>query len=198
MIKNIIFDIGKVLVGFNWQGYIRERYDEETAAIIRKAIWGHGYWHQLDYGVMPEEEIIQNFVRFAPEYEQQIRDGFLNTGDCMSRLDYAIPWLKELKARGYNLYFLSNYSRFLIRIRPDVLDFIPYMDGGIFSCDIHILKPDAAIYDTLCKKYDLKPEECIFMDDRPDNIAGAIAFGMQGIVFETKEQAEKELEAILR
>ena len=198
MIKNIIFDIGRVLVGFNWQKYICDRYGEETGMILRKAIWGHGYWQQLDYGILPEEEVIENFIRFEPDYAEQIRDGFLNTGDCMSRLDYAIPWMKELKERGYNVYFLSNYSPFLIRIRPDVLDFIPFMDGGIFSCDVHVCKPDRAIYEMLCKKYDLKPEECVFLDDRADNIGGAIAYGMKGIVFENREQALKELEPMLQ
>ena len=65
-----------------------------------------------------------------------------------------------------------------------VLDFLPYMDGGIFSCYVKMAKPDHAIYHCLCEKYGLNPSECLFTDDMPENIQAAKKCGFQAILFE--------------
>ncbi len=75
----------------------------------------------------------------------------------------------------------------------EALDFVPHMDGGIFSCDVNVIKPAADIYLKLIEKYDLKPEECIFIDDHKDNIAMARKCGMKGIVFRDRDQFEADL-----
>ncbi|MCR5034285.1 MAG: HAD family phosphatase [Clostridia bacterium] len=196
MIKNIIFDIGRVLIGFEWKEYIRGLFDEETGQKVTDAIWKDGRWYELDRGVLRKEEILESFYQAEPELKQEIRETFDRVGECLLRRDYAIPWIEELKARGFAVYFLSNYSEHLMRANPHVLDFLPHMDGGVFSCYVKLIKPDPAIYLCLLEKYGLKAEECLFIDDREENVAAARELGMQTVRFESHEQARAVTDSI--
>ena len=71
------------------------------------------------------------------------------------------------------------------------------MDGGIMSYEVQLIKPDLAIYQTLMERYDLQPEECVFLDDTVRNVEAAQALGIAGIVVTSQEQAKKELETLL-
>ena len=84
-----------------------------------------------------------------------------------------------------------------MQANPDVLDFLPHMDGGVFSCYVQLIKPDPEIYRTLMDKYDLKAEECVFIDDREENVVAARELGMQAIRFENYAQARGELELLI-
>ena len=107
--------------------------------------------------------------------------------------EYAVPWVKELKQKGYRVLYLSNFSRKAEIECAHTLTFLPYMDGGIMSYRYHQIKPQPEIYDTLIREYELKPEECVFLDDRSDNCEAARAKGMHAIVFTTREEALKGL-----
>ena len=76
-----------------------------------------------------------------------------------------------------------------MRANPSVLDFLPHMDGGVFSCYVNLIKPDPAIYRCLLEMYGLKAEECLFIDDREDNVVAARKLGIQAERFENYEQA---------
>lgn len=186
MIKNVIFDIGNVLMNFDWMGYMHSRYgeDEKKIRAINDAIWSHGYWQSMDRGEISGQEAIHRVVGIAPEYEQDIRQTLAYAGDAMHKHPYAIPWLRELKAMDKGVYYLSNYSEFAMDANREVLDFLPVMDGGIFSCYVKMAKPDHAIYRCLCEKYQLHPTECLFTDDMPENIQAAKECGFHAILFE--------------
>ena len=141
MIKNIVFDIGHVLIGFEWMEHIRARFDEETARIVTDAIWKKGYWSELDRGVLSDEEILELFYSEAPDHRQEIKEAFDNVGECLLRCDYAIPWIDELKSRGFNVYYLSNYSKKAYDECAESLAFMPYMDGGLVSFKAGRTKP---------------------------------------------------------
>lgn len=196
--KTVIFDIGQVLMKFDWTGYVKTLFNEETVERVTKAIWSHGYWNELDVGVRSEEDILQSMIDADPSIEKEIRIAFSGDALAMGKHDYAIPWIKELKAMGYQVLFLSNYSKHVMKSKWEVLDFLPHMDGGIFSFMVHEVKPDAAIYRLLIEKYHLEPSECLFIDDKPENIEAARALGMQGIVFEGYEKSYPIVMEILR
>ena len=189
MIKTIIFDIGNVLIGFNWWSYITSMFPENVARIVTDALWKNGYWEEFDRGVLPYEEIVNLMEAAAPDYKDEIRMALAHAEDSLHRYDYAIPWVKQLKEMGYQVLFLSNYSEFLMERKLEVLDFLPYMEGGLFSCHAKVIKPDRAIYEKLCEKYQLMPDECLFIDDNLANIEAAKAFGMHGIRFEGYEKS---------
>lgn len=194
MIRNVIFDIGLVLIDFDWASFVHGIVNDENAEkVINAATWGNKTWNELDRGVLPFDEVIKLFQGNAPGYEKEIKLLFDRLGECPRRMPYAISWINELKAKGLGVYYLSNYFEYLMQEAPEVLDFIPYMDGGIFSCHEKIIKPDPEIYRRLCVKYDLIPSECVFIDDSPANIESARKFGLNGVLFEGYDKAYSEV-----
>ncbi len=194
MIRNIVFDIGNVLVAFRWREYFAEfGYSKEIYDRLCKATAMNPIWNEYDRGTCTEEEVLQGFIASDPEIEPQIRETLSDLKGLLIMYDYAIDWVKELKEKGYGVYYLSNYSWPAYRDCEEELAFIPYMDGGILSFKEHVIKPDAAIYNLLMERYGLKAEECVFLDDTEKNIKGALAVGMHGIVFKDKAQAIEEL-----
>ncbi|MBR6874416.1 MAG: HAD family phosphatase [Ruminococcus sp.] len=180
---NVIFDIGKVLIDFDWEGYVASMFDPETAAAVVEATWGNPDWVELDRGVLTVEEVLRLFIAKAPQYDREIRLAFAKIGGCPKLRDMTIPMIKQLKAQGHRVYFLSNYFEFLIHSAPWVLEFREYMDGGIFSCYEHIVKPMPEIYELLCSRYSLDPADCVFIDDSPKNITGAENVGIRAILY---------------
>ena len=200
MIRNMVFDIGNVLMGFRWKEYMRSLFGENEALIqtINQGIWHNGCWAAMDKGEMDGAATLRSAVAFAPQYEKEIKLTLDMVALAFHKFGYAVPWVQELKRMGLNVYYLSNYSAFSIAANPDVLNFIPYMDGGVFSFEVKAVKPDPEIYRCLCDKYDLKPEECLFTDDVPANVKGAQACGFQGIVFEGYEKTYPVIMKALR
>ena len=199
MIGTIVFDIGNVLIRFDWEGYIRRVLDDPDAiAEAEDAIWGHGLWVELDRGVMSDEEILEGFIAHAPSREREIRLLWDRIGECVHKLDYAIPWIQNLKDAGRRVLYLSNYSRRIRDANPGALDFLPLMDGGVFSCDVGLIKPDRAIYAKLCETCGLTPSECLFIDDVAENVKGALDYGFQAFRFQSCEQARARIEDLLR
>ena len=197
MIKNIVFDIGRVLIEFEWGEYIHRLFDDTTAERVTAAMWGTGYWKELDRALLTDDEILELFYSAGPDVREEILEAFNRVGECVKRRDWVIPMLEDLKSRGYRVLYLSNFSGHVMGSNPGALDFVDHMDGGIFSCDVNVVKPAADIYLRLIEKYGLRPEECIFIDDHPDNIAMAKKCGMKGIVFRSREQLETDLNQAL-
>lgn len=197
MIKTIIFDIGGVLKRFEYVNYINSLFnDPDTVDAVYNAIWKSGNWQMLDAGE-DSDKVLSLMLDAGKGYEDEIKLVFNTIGKCMYRQEYAIPWIKSLKSSGYKILYLSNYSKYVMQICPEVLDFLPYMDGGIFSCDVHLMKPDEKIYKMLMDKYDLNASECVFIDDNEANIAAAKRIGMKAVHFTDYPHAQKELEDLL-
>ena len=200
MIRNMVFDIGNVLMDFRWKEYMRSLFGEDETLIqtINQGIWHNGCWAAMDKGEMDGAATLRSAVAFAPQYEKEIKLTLDRVALAFHKFGYAVPWVQELKRMGLNVYYLSNYSAFSIAANPDVLNFIPYMDGGVFSFEVKAVKPEPEIYRCLCDKYGLKPEECLFTDDVPANVKGAQACGFQGIVFEGYEKTYPVIMKALR
>jgi len=198
MIRNIIFDIGNVLTDFRWKEFLKDKgFDEAMAMRIAKASFLSPYWNEVDRGVWETEKLMRAFAEQDPEIERELYTAFENITGMVSKRDYAIHWIQELKARGYGTYYLSNFSEKAYKECADALDFLPYMDGGILSYRDQIIKPDKRIYKLLLSRYGLKAEECVFLDDTKINVEAAEVLGIHGILFETKEQAQEELTRLL-
>lgn len=194
MITTIIFDIGNVLADFTWKEHYESfGYDDEMVERLAKVTVKNQLWNENDRGVMSTEELLQGFVNLDPEIEQDIRKVLENVKTMVSRNEYAIPWIQDLKSKGYRVLYLSNFSEKAEKDCAYALDFIPYMDGGILSYQEKIIKPMPEIYELLIKRYGLVPEECVFLDDTKANLDGAEKFGIHTIHFQNQVQAIEEL-----
>lgn len=198
MIRTVVFDIGRVLIGFEWKEYVHQIFqDPETEEKVTAAMFGSRLWNEMDRGLWNEEEVLSRFISKAPSYEREIREAFQRVGECTQRKDYAIPWIQELKNQGYQVLFLSNYSEHVKKRSAQALDFLPYLEGGVFSCDVHQIKPEPEIYETLLQRYQLNGADCVFLDDNPANIKMASKLGFHTVLFENYEQAYNELNKVL-
>lgn len=202
MIRNIIFDIGNVLACFRWRdlfaelGFTGEKFDRIAAATILHPTM----WPEFDRSLMSDEEIIAGCIARAPEYEEEIRMIFERTELLVEEYPYSYEWINDLKERGYKVYLLSNYGKtsFEAAMAHGRLSFLPLIDGKMISYEVKIVKPEPGIYEALIKKYKLAPEECVFLDDRAENVEAAMQIGFLGVVVEGYEQASEALNDILK
>lgn len=194
MIRNIVFDIGNVLTDFRWREFLQDKgFDEEMIGRIARASVESQAWHDFDRGEKSDEELMQAFIDNDPEIERELHLAYDDIHGIVTPREYAVPWVKSLKANGYGVYYLSNFSRKAHKECADALNFIPEMDGGILSYQDKVIKPDPAIYRLFLERFVLRAQECIFLDDLQRNIDAAKREGMEGILFQTKEQAQEEL-----
>lgn len=200
MIKTIIFDIGNVLVDFRWRKMYEEIFGLEGAELERfaDATVRHQAWVDLDQGIITTEEAKEAYAKEVPEYREYIDRIYQEMDKMLVQFDYAVSWIQELKERGYRIYILSNWSKPAYDACKDTaLSFLPLVDGVVFSYKELVIKPDKEIYDIICSRYDINPEEAVFLDDTEKNIIAAREFGLHGIVFKSYEQGRKELEELL-
>lgn len=197
MINTVIFDIGRVLAGYGWEKYLRGIAPEEEAyRAVEQAVFLSPDWEEHDKGLLTEEEEIRDFISNAPKYEKEIRQTYENLGECVWKLDYALPWVRELKSRGFRVFALSNWPKHIYDQRKDKLDFLDLMDGYILSYQEHVIKPDPAVFRLLLERYRIEPEKAVFIDDTLKNIEAAERLGIHGIHFRSLEQAKEELEKL--
>ena len=193
-ITTIIFDIGRVLNGYGWEEFLgRVAPDPNVYRAVEQAVFKNPAWVEHDKGLLSEEEEIRDFVAAAPEYEKEIRAVYENLGECTWTLDYAVPWVRELKDKGYRVYALSNWPKRIYDQRGDKLDFLDLMDGYFLSFQEHLIKPDERAFLRLMEKYGIRPQEAVFLDDTRENVLAAERLGIHGILFSSQEQAREEL-----
>lgn len=197
MIRNIVFDVGNVLVEYSWERMLQALHiTGEAYDVVAKATVLSPMWNELDRSLLSDEEILQGFIKNAPEYEKEIRLVWDNIPESIHCYDYSVEWVRKFKKKGYGTYILSNYSKRGFEVTRQELPFIEDMDGVLFSYEVKLVKPEPEIYQTLLERFQLKPEECVFMDDNEKNVIAAREAGMYAIHFKNKEQAEAELETL--
>ena len=199
MIRNVIFDIGNVLTDFRWKDFLKDKgFEGEVLERIAKASVESPVWSELDRGVWSFEQVMEGFIRNAPDLEQELHRAFDDMTDIVTIRPYAVDWVKELKKQDMKVYFLSNFSQKIEAECMDALCFREEMDGGLLSYQEKRIKPDPEFYRLLLERYDLKPWECVFLDDMMVNVNAARAFGIYGIVFQNKDQATAEFEELIK
>ncbi len=197
MIKNIVFDIGNVLVDFRLKEFLAEKgFDGPIIKRLLKASVMSPYWEQFERADITEDEAMRAFVNLDPEIEQELNEAFSNIHGMLTIREYAVPWIRSLKEAGYRVYYLSNYSKKAYDECRDSLAFMDDMDGGFLSFQQRMTKPDPRIYTSFLEHFQLKPQESVFIDDTEQNVAVAESLGFHGIVFRSYEDAAKRLEEL--
>lgn len=200
MIKNVIFDVGNVLVSFRWRELMKDLgISEDLQKVFAKTVFGNPLWNELDRGVLDEKEVLDKMREENSAYSGEFDLIWANIDKIIEPYDYAVGMMDTLKAKGLKIYLLSNYPKRLFELHTECgrFPFIDKIDGKIVSGFVKCIKPDKEIYECLLSEYNLKAEECVFLDDRKDNIEAAKQIGMNGIVFERYEQAWAELERMV-
>ena len=197
-IRTVIFDVGGVLLQYRWK-YVLIDYglSEEEAERVGRLMLDDPLWNELDLGVRTQDKIISDYLRKYKE-DGKVMAWFLRHGEYMPVARPEI-WdrVHELKKRGYGIYLLSNYSEDLFRKHTQYADFMNDIDGKIVSYAVHLVKPDHAIYEELVRRYNLTRENCIFFDDREENVAAAIECGIRAVRVTGRAMLAEALDKLL-
>ncbi|MCR5343526.1 MAG: HAD family phosphatase [Butyrivibrio sp.] len=193
-INTIIFDITGVLVDGCLDDFFRNKgYTEEMVQRLLLTCTNPGDWTEFDKNHVDLEGAIGIFARHDPEIEGELRNAFCDLNGIVRKRERTIPWIRDLKASGYKVLILSNFAEQGLEDNPFMKEFLDETDGGIISFSVGLTKPDPEIYRLLMERYELKAEECVFIDDMLENIEAAKALSMQGIVYKSYEQVIREL-----
>lgn len=187
MLKNIVFDMGNVLVRYDSDRVCCHFMEnEEERARVRTSVFISPEWLMLDMGLISEEEALQKMqARLANDHEKEMAALCMAHWHeyCMWADEQAEGLIKELKNQGYGIYLCSNASLRLLDCYRQVIPGIEYFDGVLFSAEVKCMKPQKEMYEHLFRRFGLNPEECFFVDDLPLNVDGAKECGMDGHCF---------------
>lgn len=176
--------MGNVLVRFDPELFInRYSVSERDKKFLRDEVFHSVEWVMMDRGSMDEATAESRILPRLPEQLRSVARELIEKWDePILPVDGMLELLQTLKQNGYRLYLLSNAAarqhKYWVRADASKL-----MDGTLISADVKLLKPDPKIYRAFLKKYELKPEECVFIDDTPINVEGALYENMAGVVF---------------
>lgn len=185
-IKNVVFDFGQVLVYFQ-PSYMVGAYvsDEADKALIEEVVFDRLYWDRLDSGDISDEEVVSAIKTRLPERLWDVSEKiYYNWIYNIPEIEGMSELIDRIKNR-YNVkvYLLSNISNYFAS-HSEEIPILKKLDGCVFSAPIGIVKPNREIFEHLCKAYKLSPEETLFIDDRLDNIEGALRCGLKGYIFD--------------
>lgn len=195
--KNIVFDLGGVVVDWNPERVMQEYPgDRELPAILFKEGFFHQYWPEYDRGTVDQEHIANEMSIFSGR----------DYAECWNFVEFAkhslkdIPvtqsLIKKLSAQGYRLFCLSNMS-------IEYYDYLKkrevfsYFEGQIISAREHVIKPEKEIYELLVKRHGIMPEETLFIDDLQSNLEAAGQLGFHTLHFTDHEKGVRQVEKIL-
>lgn len=198
MIKNIVFDFGGVLVDWNPRYFYRNIFktEEEMEYFLTNVCTPE--WNTLTDSEMTFAEAIEMLVPKFPQYEREIRlywDGWLDM--LYAEIPESILMKESLRADGYKLYGLTNWSAETMPRAMTKFGFMKGLDGMIVSGEEGIKKPDEKIFRLLLERYNLRPEETVFFDDHIENVIAAREIGIHGIHFKDAAQAERDLNLLV-
>lgn len=185
MIRNIIFDMGNVLLYFDREAFL-DRVgvtDPKDREILLREVYVSLEWAQMDRGSLTDAEAGEIMMQRVPDH---LKDKVYQLVCEWDRPILPVPGMaelvQELKENGYHIYLLSNASYHQHDYWPQIPGH-EYFEGTVISADEKLVKPQPEIYALTCARFGLKPEENLFIDDALGNIEGAVFSGWQGIVF---------------
>lgn len=198
MIKNIVFDMGKVLVGYDamrvCEHFIENDHDRKR---VHTAVFVSPEWVMMDMGILSDERALQSICARLPQRLHSAAELCLKEWHnyCMWTYTEMEPVVRGLKEKGMGIYLCSNAAIRLLDCYQKVIPAYDCFNGMLFSAEVKCIKPQKEIYHYLFHRFELKPEECFFIDDVPENIAGACSCGMEGYCF--RDGDFKKLEEML-
>ncbi|QNF32172.1 HAD family phosphatase [Adhaeribacter swui] len=197
MIQTIIFDLGGVLIDWNPEYLYRKLFTDETEMRHFLANVCTPDWNEEQDGGRTIQEATDYLLAKHPKHEANIRAYYERWPEMLGgAIAGTVDIFKELKETGkYKFYALTNWSAETFPIALQQFDFLGWFDGVVVSGTEKDRKPFASFYQTLLNRYDVKPEESIFIDDNLRNVRAAEALGITSIAFTSPEALREELQA---
>ena len=197
--KNILFDMGNILISYNPEWVIRQyTEDEELIREVKNIVFNSQEWFLLDAGLIEEEKAERNWMeRLSSDKARELAHLSFQNWHLynMKVIPGTAEMIRALKENGKEIYLLSNASMRLLSIYKEVIPAVECFSGIFYSAAHKCVKPQDIIYERFLKEYSLKPSDCFFIDDLEENISAAKAVGISGAVM--KSRTAKETAEIL-
>ncbi len=195
MIRNVIFDMGNVLIRYDPVHFIQREHIESAGdrALLLNAVFHSPEWPAMDRGDLDEAALEKIAFSRLPQRLHALAHRLIFAWEKpMEPIPGMADFVRACKAAGKRVYLLSNAS---VR-QPEYWPEIPgseCFDGAVVSAFLRCVKPQREIYEYLLEKYGLKAEECLFIDDVPANVEGAVGAGLRGVVFRGDVEALRRI-----
>ena len=194
MIKNLVFDLGNVLIEWNSEKILTSfEPEKERRQLLRQVIFESGIWHQTDKGELSLKEACDKVLaKLDDSYHSAVQNIFYNWYEVVEVYSGLQEQIGLWAEQGYRIYILSTTCEIFYHIeKAGLLPIYPLLSGYILSSEVGIVKPEPEIYQKLLKKYEIDPTESVFIDDIQANLDTAAELGFETIL------AERESDNIL-
>lgn len=197
-IKNIVFDIGNVLMQWDPEGIFRTLFNKDNYHNHPlSTIVGGEVWLKLDKGTIDLDTAIDKLSTmnkpYGSEIDRFIREAPNHIYPISNTIDYALKY----KNKGCKIYLLSNFPEYGYKIIRRKFDFFNQFHGEIISWNVKAIKPNRDIYDILLSTYNLDPEVTLFIDDLKENILAAEKLNIKGLHLRKDTDLGFELKRII-
>lgn len=196
--RNIIFDLGGVVLEWNPDTILESYYaDTDARAVMKAAVFQHADWLQMDRGILTEPEMLARLEQRTSRPKEELTGLFdAIRGSLQPKAD-TVALMESLTRRQVPLYCLSNMPASTFAYLRERHAFWAVFRGIVISGEIKMMKPEREIFDYLLLRYGLSAAHTVFVDDHLPNIQAAQALGLHTVLFRDARQCEIELEDLL-
>ncbi len=193
-IKNIIFDVGQVLIKYQpLKNLEKALQDKNLARDVYAKTFGSQDWLKLDRGLVTRNELITELGQKYPELENIIAESIRNWPEFLEPVPENADLLEKLKEKDYHLYYLSNFPREGFKKTQEIFPYLKIFKEGVISGETGYIKPEPGIYRALIAKVDLEPSNSLFIDDRQENLTAADKFGFKTVRYTADTNLQDKL-----
>ncbi len=197
MIKVILFDVGNVLLNFKPEEYYKVKFDEKTVKEVQKVIFSGEEWNLFDQGLLDEGDLKKIFVERAPHLKHPICFIIDTICDILTPIEEMVNFALSCK-KNYRISILSNMPKSTYHYIIEKYSFLSEFELPLYSYAYKLIKPDIAIYNLQLERLNIKADECLFIDDRQENIDAAQKAGMHAILMKNPKDTIKEALCLLK
>ena len=190
--KNIVFDLAGVVVARNQERC--PQYIMDYFYFINSGEALPEFWDDYDRGTRDIDSVAQCLAEFRGSDFETAKSRMLEAVTYQEHVAPTAELIAELKAAGYRLFVLSNMSKDYIEFLREMPVF-QHFEGEIVSCEVGLIKPEREIYNLLLDRYNLVPEQTMFIDDRKPNVDAAAEVGINPFHFD-RNDPEKSCEQL--
>ena len=200
MIKNLVFDLGNVLIEWNSEKILTYfEPEKERQQVLRQVIFESGVWHQTDRGERSLKEACEEVLaQLDVSYHSAVKNILYHWYEVVHVYSDLQERIRLWADQGYRIYILSTTCEIFYHIeKAGLLPIYPLLSGYILSSEVGVVKPEAEIYQKLLKKYGLNPVESVFIDDIQANLDTAAELGFETILSTSETENIRAMETLL-
>ena len=200
MIKNLVFDLGNVLIEWNSEKILTYfEPEKERRQVLRQAIFESGVWHQTDKGELSLKEACEEVLtQLDASYHSAVKNIFYHWYEVVYVYSGLQERIRLWSDQGYRIYILSTTCEIFYHIeKAGLLPIYPLLSGYILSSEVGVVKPEAEIYQKVLKTYNLNPVESVFIDDIQANLDTAAELGFETILSTSETENIRAMETLL-